>query len=284
MYYSAMTVPNVQKRNEFLRYSIAQRAILNRIEMKDYSPKKILSKSYLSSIQLGIMKTIFKIKWLVRDKIFRKLIKPKIILVGTGGHAKVIVDIIKRENKYQIIGCVTADTNISDFEGLRVFGSDMMLQHIFAKGVVKAFVALGDNNTRKMVCEQLVTIGFEIISIVHPSAQIGQNCIIGIGTCIMAGAVINPSSSIGNGCIINTNSSIDHDCYIGDYVHIGPGCSIAGNVQIEKETFLGVGTSVIPKIEIGSKCIIGAGSVVIRNIPDNSVAYGIPASIKKNGK
>lgn len=93
----------------------------------------------------------------------------------------------------------------------------------------------------------------------------------------MAGVVINSSTKIGKGCIINTSSSIDHDNIIGDYVHISPGVKLAGAVNIGRESWLGIGSIVINNISITSGCILGASTVVVKNIPESGTYIGVPA-------
>ena len=115
----------------------------------------------------------------------------------------------------------------------------------------------------------------------HPSAIIGNDVQIGIGTVIMAGVIIQPGTKIGKHCIINTGAYIDHDVVIQDFVHIAPRCSIAGGVEIGEGTFLGIGTIVINNIKIGSWSIIGAGSVVVKELISNITAVGNPAHIIK---
>jgi len=279
-----MTASNIQRRNDFLHYLIAQRAILNEIILDDYQSLKIkdgFSSSFMTTLKLKLYSLMRTFKWFMRDAILVRFIKQKIILVGTGGHAKVVIDIIRKEGKYNIVGCTSSDVSISKFEGIRVFGSDEMFPVIFSKGVVKAFVAIGDNKTRSIVFNKAKKIGFEIVTIIHSDAIIGHGCFIGAGTCVMVGSIINPSTTVGQGCIINTNSNIDHDCIVEDYVHIAPGCSIAGNVHIGRGAFVGTGVNIIPQVVVGEKCTIGAGSVVDKNIPGGSMAYGVPVKVKK---
>jgi UDP-perosamine 4-acetyltransferase len=203
--------------------------------------------------------------------------KSKIILIGTGGHAKVVADIIRTEGKYEIVGCTTNDTHLKVFGEYKVIGTDEHLSAILQQGINKVFVALGDNKIRKKVTDKIHSIGFETITIIHPSAQVGKNVKIGTGTCLMAGSIINPDTEIGDGVIINTNTSVDHDCKIDNWVHIAPGSNLAGTICVGEGTMLGVGTIVIPGIIIGSWSMLGAGSVVVKDIPEKTKAYGVPA-------
>jgi sugar O-acyltransferase (sialic acid O-acetyltransferase NeuD family) len=138
------------------------------------------------------------------------------------------------------------------------------------------FVAIGNNATREKIQLKLVNEGLNLVSLVHPSAVIGTDVEIGIGTAVMAGVVINSSSRVGKGCIINTSSSLDHDNIIGDYVHISPGASLAGTVRVEKGTWLGIGSVVSNNVNICSGCKLGAGAVVVKDITEPGTYVGVP--------
>lgn len=203
-------------------------------------------------------------------------------IVGTGGHAKVVVDIFNRRGRG---GFVFFDSNPpsidrSYFHGPVHYDSPENLSS-FIHLVEGWHVAIGDPAQRKNKLEQIMGMGAKLLSAIHDGSIIADDAIIGDGTAIMAGAVINPCTNIGRGCIINTAAGVDHDCQISDYVNIGPGCRLAGGVHIGKLTNLGLGSVVIPGIRIGRNCIIGAGAAVIFDIPDNSVAVGVPARIIK---
>lgn len=201
----------------------------------------------------------------------------KIVLVGTGGHAKVVADIIRLEGKYEIVGCTTNEAELDVFEGIEVLGTDEKFSSFLNQGIHKVFVALGDNALRKSVTEKAEKAGLQAVTVMHPSVQIGNGVKVGAGTCLMAGAIINPHAVIGRGVIVNTNVSIDHDCTVGDWAHVAPGSNLAGSVDIGEGTFLGVGTMIIPGIAVGKWAVLGAGSVVVKDIPNNMKAYGVPA-------
>jgi UDP-perosamine 4-acetyltransferase len=160
-----------------------------------------------------------------------------------------------------------------------VIGTDADLARLRAAGIDKAFVAIGDNNTRLTIGQRLEQLGFEIVNAISPAAVVSPSARLGHGIAIMAGAIINAASNIGNYAVINTRASIDHDGSIGAGAHIAPGVTLAGNVTIGRAAFLGVGTNVIPAISIGECAILGAGSCVVRNIPAHALARGVPAEI-----
>jgi UDP-perosamine 4-acetyltransferase len=207
-----------------------------------------------------------------------------VIIIGAGGHAKVVIELMRAKGRYQIAGCTALSKSGSILDNVLILGTDDVLPALLSKGVRKAFIAIGDNLLRLRLLAKVSEMGFELINVVSPNAVVSPSATLGRGIAIMAGAVINASAQIGNGAIINTNASVDHDCCIGDGVHIGPGSALAGNVVVGPESILGAGTTVIPSVRIGRRTIIGAGSVLIRDIPDEATAVGVPARIISTGK
>lgn len=205
--------------------------------------------------------------------------KQKIIIYGSGGHAGVIIDIIKKQGQYEIAGLIDDDEGLKGKRvlGCEVLGPEKMLLAQNNSDIIKAVVGIGDNKTRRGVVEKLFNSNFQLIKAIHPSACIGGEVEIGPGSVIMANAVVNSGSVIGENVIINTSTSVDHDCRIGNYVHVCPGVNLGGGVSVGDFTLVGIGSSVLPSVRIGSNVIIGAGSVVTRDIPDNVTAKGVPA-------
>lgn len=205
----------------------------------------------------------------------------KIVIVGSGGHAKVIIDILSSSKKYDPVGCVTADLSAMAVLGVPVLGNDAALPKLFSKGIKYAFVAIGDNRKREELSKYVVGLGFELINVISVHSYIASSVKLGKGIAIMPGAIINACAVIENNAIINTGVTIDHDCLISAGCHIAPGCNIAGNVSIGQGSFLGVGCKVVPKITIGEWSIIGAGAVVVNDLPRYSLAVGFPANVIK---
>ena len=206
----------------------------------------------------------------------------KIVIIGSGGHAKVIIDIFNSTKKYKIIGVTSPDKIKKTISGIPVLGDDSILLDLFNKGVRCAFIAIGDCKLRNKIFENAKKIGFKIVNAISPSSNISRSVKIGSGVAIMPGVSINVDSIIEDNVIINTNTSIDHDNIIKKSVHVAPGCSLAGNVTIGEGTFLGIGCKIIPKIFVGKWSIIGAGTVVIKDIPSNVTVFGVPGKVIKN--
>jgi acetyltransferase EpsM len=194
-----------------------------------------------------------------------------IALVGSGGHARVICDILELSNR-EIIGFYDDNLNanlynyprLGDIEYLTLNPPDAQL-----------IIAIGDNRLRASLTTKLTHNDFA--TAFHPTASISPHSVIGPGTVLMANASVNPGTTISSHCIINTNASVDHDCHLGDFVHISPGANLAGGVTIGVGTHIGVGAAILPMRVIGDWVTIGGGSVVTHDITSSTIAMGNPA-------
>ncbi len=190
-------------------------------------------------------------------------------IYGAGGHGLVCAD-IARANGYENI--IFLDDNPKPDISALCFHEDLEKYDIF--------VAIGSAFHREKLLEKVCAAGFNLVSLIHPSAIISSSASIEKGVCVMPRAVINAKALIKTGSIINTGAIIEHECVIGEFAHICPAAALAGGVDIGKSAWIGIGSSVIQNIKIGANALIGAGSVVVKNIPENSKAYGNPARIK----
>jgi UDP-perosamine 4-acetyltransferase len=207
-------------------------------------------------------------------------VKENVILLGAGGHAKVVIEILQA-NGETVDYCVSGTHGPDTCAGVSVLEGDEHLPLLRHKGYGRAFVAIGSNAIRQRMADVVRRVGFQLINAISPHAIISPSAQLGGGIAVMAGAVINAASVIDDLVIINTGATIDHDCHIGRGAHIGPQCALAGNVTVGEGTFLGTGAKAIPGIQIGRRGTVGAGAVVIRNIPDGAVAVGVPARVIK---
>ena len=206
--------------------------------------------------------------------------KEKVLIIGAGGHAKVVVDILLEQKKYEVVGFVDRDSE-KEYRGIKVIGQDEELSLFYKNGIRKVFVALGSNKIRKKLQIECKNIGFDIINIISSRATISPTVKLGNGIVIMDGAIVHADAVVKDGCIINTNASVDHDCCIDEYTHIAPGTAISGYTAVGRECFIGTGCSIIDGITIGDHVTVGAGGVVVKDIIDSGIAVGIPAKIKK---
>ncbi|MFT5871849.1 MAG: sugar O-acyltransferase (sialic acid O-acetyltransferase NeuD family) [Clostridium sp.] len=211
----------------------------------------------------------------------------KIVLVGAGGHCKVIIDIIKSNSKYEIVGVTdkTYDPYEKEFVlDIPIIGDDSILKELYNTGVKNAFVCVGALQNilaRDKIYNKLKAIGFNSPILIHKNAMVSPYAFIAEGTCVMQGAIINPGALIGENCIVNTGAVIEHDCKVQRNTHISPRACIAGGVIVGRDTHVGMGSSIIQSVHIGNNVIIGAGAVVIENIVDNVTTVGIPSKIIK---
>ncbi len=199
--------------------------------------------------------------------------KQGLIIVGAGGHAKVVLSVALL-NSEKIAGYLDDNPSLlNKFIGeYPVIGNTSAL----ASGFESAVVGLGDNLKRKTIVERYI-FATKWKTLVHPTAYVHPSVILGKGTVVFAGAIIQPDVVIGEHCIINTGATIDHDCVLGSYTHIAPGVHLAGGVKVGEGSFLGIGSVVIPEINIGDWAQVAAGGVVINPIPAKKIVMGVPA-------
>ena len=192
--------------------------------------------------------------------------KKEVIIVGTGGHGRVIADIIKL-SKDTVFGFLDDNIN-SDIDILGTTDD-------YIKFKDKYFIiAIGDNSIRKKLAEKFE--GVKYYTAIHPASVIADSVTIKEGTAVMAGAVINNSAKIGRHSIINSNSTIEHDCEISDFCHISPGAVLCGTVNTGSGVWIGARAVVKNNLTITHNVTVGAGGVVVKNIEESGVYTGIP--------
>lgn len=203
-----------------------------------------------------------------------------VLILGAGGHAKVIADAVLSVQR-NLIGFLD---DRAELHGTRILG------HLVLGSLCKwtqfssasLIIGIGNNETRERIALQIEAKTSSLVwaTIVHRSAIVSETAILGNGTAIMAGAVVNPDVMIGNHAIVNTGATIDHDCQIDDYAHVAPGANLAGNVRVGRRSLIGIGSSIVPGCRIGEDTTIGAGAAVISDVPPSVVAVGVPARWK----
>jgi sugar O-acyltransferase (sialic acid O-acetyltransferase NeuD family) len=204
------------------------------------------------------------------------------VIWGTGGHARVVADVVRSGTEYEIAGFL--DDVYSDRHGHRfcdavVLGGREQIQMLAARGVRHVILAFGDNASRRRVGAELVAAGLILGQAVHARATVASDVRIGGGTVVMAGAVVNPNATLGENVIVNTCASVDHDCALGSAVHVSPGGRLAGGARVGDEAWIGLGAIVLEGRSVGERTIVGAGAVVTRDLPPDVVAYGVPAKV-----
>ena len=202
-------------------------------------------------------------------------------IIGASGHANVVIDTLRTLGTFDVVGVLDDDPSRLGTEilGLPVRG-EASLESIDRFGIEQAIIAIGSNRARAAVDRRL-TGRVSWATAIHATAHLAPGVRIGEGTVVFAGAIVQPGSVIGLHVILNTACSVDHGGSIGDFVHVAPGVRLAGNVQIGEGALLGIGCSVIPERTIGAWATIGAGGVVVDDIPPDVTAKGIPAKSAK---
>ena len=197
----------------------------------------------------------------------------KIVILGAGGHGRVVAEIAQLSGYTEI--CFLDDNTENELCHI----SGKISDYTKYLDDYDFFVAIGNNEIRKRMYEELFNVKAGIATLIHPNSVISKDVKIGKGSAVMAGAIINTNVVIGNGSIINTSSSVDHDCKIGNYTHISVGAHVAGTVEIGECVFVGAGVTIINDIKICNDCLIGAGAVVVKNIDKQGKYKGVPAKL-----
>lgn len=205
----------------------------------------------------------------------------KIVIIGGGGHAKVLIDLIRTSENYEIKGILDSMIRTGAVvSGVSILGDDSLLPELYANGIKNVCLAVGsikDNSKRKTLYEKVKQIGFSVPCLIHPKAIVSKETQLSEGVQMMAGAIVQTGSVIKENTIINTGAIVEHDCNIGRHIHISSGAVIAGGCIINDGAFIGAGATIIHGVKVGENSIIAAGAVVINNVPDNVKVMGVPA-------
>jgi len=206
-----------------------------------------------------------------------------IIILGAGGHGRVVLDILFQAQLHKPIGFLDNNKALHGrrVDGLPVLGGIDQLVELKSRGICGAVIAIGDNGVRRAMGDLLDRHEFEIISAIHPSAQLARNTTLGKGVVIAAGALVCAHCQIGDYAILNTGCIVDHESMIGTAAHVCPGVRLAGHVTVESGAFIGIGATVVQSVRVGLEAIVGAGAVVLQDVEPMTTVVGVPAkSIK----
>ena len=206
-----------------------------------------------------------------------------VVIIGGGDQAHYTIDIIHKEGKLNIIGIVDAQAKIgSKKHGYPILGRQESIKEIAEIHRINGgIITIGDNWTRYLVATEIKKQipNFKFFNAIHPSCIIGEHVKFGNGVVAMAGCIFNPKSVIGDHTFFATGAQIEHDCKIANYASVSAGSIMGGYVEMEEFSAITLGVTIMDRIKIGRNSVVGSGSLVINDLPENVLAYGNPAKI-----
>lgn len=199
-----------------------------------------------------------------------------VLILGAGGHAKVVADILCCQGT-PVMGFL--DDNPTAWGatrlGLPVIGGIATYREHMPSGLI---LGIGDIAARQVVVERLGPDAQPLwCNAIHPHATVARSAHLGRGVAVMARVVVNPDAVLGDHSVVNTGATVDHDCMVGEHAHIGPGAHLAGGIRIGRAALIGIGASITPWLTVGDGAVVGAGSVVVGDVPAHVTVKGVPA-------
>jgi len=204
------------------------------------------------------------------------------ILLGAGGHAGMLLEILDTMEEIEVVGLLDADSSLWGKRryGLPVLGGDERLAGLREEGVTGFLVgvgSVGETGVRMRLWEQALRLGLEPVTVMHPTAWVSPYAVLGRGVQILPVAVINRGARIGENVIVNSGAVVEHDCTIGNHVHIATGARLASTVMVGEGAHVGAGAAVRQCLSIGARAVVGMGAVVVRDVPGGITVVGVPA-------
>ncbi len=202
------------------------------------------------------------------------MLSDDLIILGAGGHCKVVADVISGSTGVRIRAI--HDVNVS-VHGKFIEGCEVTPWPPLQTIAAPIHIAIGDCNRRADIAEEVLQASIPLYSVISENALISPSAELMLGVFVAAGVIIAADSRIGRATIINHNAVVDHDTMVGDYSHIAPSATLCGGVWVGSRTLIGAGAVVLPGVKVGSGVVIGAGSVVNRDVPNDACVAGMPA-------
>jgi len=206
----------------------------------------------------------------------------RVVGLGAGGHAAVVIEALRAAGVYEVVGLTDPRRELwgSTLLGVEGLVEDDKLRRQYDQSVSHAFIGLGgasDNGPRRRLFELAQVQGFELVTVVHPTAVLSPSARLGSGATVLATAVISANSVLGENVIVNTAAIVEHDCSIADHVHVATGARLASGVRVDTGAHIGVGATVLQGLSIGTGAVVGAGAVVTHDVDPATVVVGVPA-------
>lgn len=137
--------------------------------------------------------------------------------------------------------------------------------------------AVGKPQVKEHMAEALMKKGLSPATLIHPSVLIGRNVEIGEGAILCPNVVLTCDISLGRFVTLNVATAVGHDSVIGDWSQTSAFCDLTGGSKVGKRVFFGSRASLLPRISVGDGAVIGAGSVVVRDVKAGQTVFGAPA-------
>lgn len=206
----------------------------------------------------------------------------RVVGIGAGGHAKVLIDALRLRGAVDIVGLTDKKQELwsKTVLGVPVLGDESVLSKLRADGIEGAFIAVGsvgDASIRRQLYEMAVSAGFKMVQVIHPSAVVAASAVLAPGVMLLATSVVNADARVGANTIVNTGAIVEHDCVVGSHAHLATGAKLASTVTVGDEAHIGAGAVVRQCIVIGSRAMIAAGAVVIGDVAAGARVAGVPA-------
>ncbi|MCS7033688.1 MAG: acetyltransferase [Phycisphaerae bacterium] len=202
-----------------------------------------------------------------------------VVIIGAGGHGRVVLEILQHHRKTRVVGFLDADESLSGktVAGRKVLGHVNLLTKLKRSGVSGAIVAIGENRVRLEYMNRVIAAGMKLCNAVHPAAVVSRSARLGLNVVVAPGSVIGTEARIDDGVIVNTGAVVDHECEIGRAAHVCPAAALAGRVRVGEGALIGLGARVIQCLSIGPWATVGAGAVALEDVAENTVVAGVPA-------
>ncbi|MCE9589556.1 MAG: NeuD/PglB/VioB family sugar acetyltransferase [Planctomycetes bacterium] len=198
-----------------------------------------------------------------------------LVIYGAGGHGRVVADAARAQG-WRVVGF------LDDLApaGTAVGESNVLSATQVRDARAAVIVGIGDNKTRERIQLRLVSEGWRVITVIHPTAWISPSVAPGSGAFVGAGAIVQAGAAIGEGAIVNTRAVIEHHCVVGEFAHVAPGAALGGAATIGRGTLVGMQAAVLPIVRVGAGATVGAGAVVTKDVGAGITVVGVPARVR----